>query len=144
MSTNLQLFARFVWLLRVEPYMLVFATFQYFRSTPLEVLIQDKLCRNKYNMSEEFCLNLPFMKDNEPDSDIRSSILSDAVLYNSYHQWITMTPGVTWALFLGPWIDKYARARKIIFIVSSFTQMMEYVLNTINSYYFSLGKCFHN
>ncbi|CAG2105176.1 unnamed protein product [Medioppia subpectinata] len=137
MKNKIKIFFRFLSLLRVEPFMIILAFSQYFRRTPLEVLIQDKLCRNRYNMSEEFCLQLPYMSDVETGHEIKTLILSDAVKYNMYHTWITMAPGIVWSIFLGPWIDKYINGRKAIFIIGSITQSLEAAMNALNSYFFT-------
>ena len=120
--------------------MIILAISSYLRKTPLEVLIQDKLCRNVYHMDEEFCMNLPYMSDTEPNHEIKTRILSDAVTYNMYHTWITMTPGIIWSIFLGPWIDKYIHGRKCIFIIGSLTQAIEAGMNAWNSFDFYSGK----
>ncbi|CAG2167426.1 unnamed protein product [Oppiella nova] len=137
MKDRFKTFMRFISLLRVEPFMIILAFSSYFRRTPLEVLIQDKLCRNRYNMSEEFCLELAYMSDVETGHEIKTQILSDAVKYNMYHTWITMAPGIMWSIFLGPWIDKYINGRKAIFIIGSITQALEAAMNAIMSYFFT-------
>ena len=142
MSQRFQKFLAFVSLLKVEPFMIILAMSSYLRRIPLEVLIQDKLCRNEYHMDQEFCLNLPYMREDEPNHEIKTAILSDAVTYNMYHTWITMTPGILWSIFLGPWIDKYVHGRKVIFLVGSITQAIEAAMNALNSYYFESRKCF--
>jgi hypothetical protein len=60
MFYNLQKFKRFLkflTLLRVEPFVIFLGFCLSLRRTPLDLLIQDKLCRLKYNLSENFCRN---------------------------------------------------------------------------------------
>ncbi|CAG2181053.1 unnamed protein product, partial [Oppiella nova] len=72
------------------------------RSTPLDLLLQDKLCVNNYSLSRYFC-------------------------YNLYIPVI-----ILWALFLGHWTDEYGNGRKAIFIVGSFIQCLEAIISLLN------------
>ena len=137
MSTKLRTLLRFISLLRLEPFMLMFTTFYFIKRNSLDVLIQDKLCRNKYNMTEEFCINLY-----SNDSDIcatKTLVLAEAVMYNAYNQWISFPLSIVWSLFLGTWCDRYPKGRKCILIIAAITQTMEAAINTMNSYFFTLS-----
>ncbi len=143
MFFNLQKFKRvlkFITLLRVEPYMVLIAFCTFMRKTPLDLLIQDKLCRQKYNMTVEFCTNLPDMKESENNYNIKTLVLGDAVQFNMYHTLMQFCPGIVWALFLGAWIDKYIRGRKTIFIIGAITASIEAAINTMNAYYFDSSE----
>jgi hypothetical protein len=120
--------------------MLIYAFFFSLRKAPLNQLIQDKLCRHKYNMSQDFCKNLPEMKKIHEFYEYKSQILSDAVQYNMYHTLITTCPAIFWSLFLGAWIDNYKHGRKAIFIIGSITASLESFLNAVNSYLFDLSE----
>jgi hypothetical protein len=110
------------------------------KQTPLNLLIQDKLCRQKYNMSVEFCTNLPQIKESDENYNIKSLVLGDAVQYNMYHTLMQFCPGIVWALFLGTWTDKYIRGRKTIFIIGAITASIEAAINTMNAYYFDSSE----
>ncbi len=143
MFFNWQKFKRilkFVTLLRVEPYMVLIAFCFQMRETPLNLLIQDKLCRQKYNMSVEFCTNLQEMKESEKNYKIKTLVLGDAVQYNMYHTLMQFCPGIVWSLFLGAWIDKYINGRKTIFLIGAITSSIEAAINTLNAYYFDSSE----
>jgi hypothetical protein len=110
------------------------------RRTPLDLLIQDKLCRQKYNMSVEFCTNLPQIKESENNYHIKTLVLGDAVQYNMYHTLMQFCPSIVWSLFLGVWTDKYIKGRKTILLVSAITASIEAAINTLNAYYFDSSE----
>jgi hypothetical protein len=129
-----------VTLLKVEPYLVLTAFCLQMRRTPLDLLIQDKLCRQKYNMSVEFCTNLPQIKESENNYNIKTLVLGDAVQYNMYHTLMQFCPSIVWSLFLGVWTDKYIKGRKIILLVSAITASIEAAINTLNAYYFDSSE----
>ncbi len=131
---------KFITLLRVEPYMVFIAFCLMLRKTPLDLLIQDKLCRQKYNMTVEFCTNLPDMKETEKNYEIKTLVLADAVQFNMYHTLMQFCPGIVWSLFLGAWIDKYINGRKTIFLIGAITSSIEAAINTLNAYYFDSSE----
>ncbi len=137
---KLKRFLTFIKLLRIEFFILIFAFCYSLKKTPLDQLIQDKLCRHKYNMSQDFCANLPEMKKDHKFYEYKSQILTDAVKYNMYHTLITVCPAIVWSLFLGAWIDNYKHGLKVIFIISSMTAGLESFMNAINSYLFDLSE----
>ena len=139
MLSKIKLFLRFVSLLRVEVFMYLTALSLYIRLTPLDLLIQDKICFNKYNLSKDTCKNLPSLTQNETGYEFKSKILSEAVEYNMYQNIIQYAPGIVWALFLGAWIDRYNNGRKAVFIIGATTQCLEAIINWFNAYYFDSG-----
>ncbi len=143
MFYNLQKFKRFfkfLSLLRVEPFVIFLGFCLSMRRTPLDLLIQDKLCRLKYNLSENFCTDLPNMKESDKDFKYKTLVLGDAVQYNMYHTIIIFCPGIVWALFLGAWIDKYIHGRKVIILLGALTQSIEAATHAFNAYYFDLSE----
>ena len=144
MLEKIKLFFRFISLLKVEVLMFVLTFSFYFKRTPLEVLIQDKLCRNDYNLSQEFCYRLPYLTKIDSDYEMKDKILSEAVKYKMYQSIINNLPTFLWPLFMGAWIDNYRAARKIILIIGAVTHCMEAVINFFNCYYFESGKKYHD
>jgi ABC-type sugar transport system permease subunit len=133
-------FLTFIKLLRIEFFILLFTFCFSMRKTPLDQLIQDKLCRHKYNLSQDFCTNLPEMKKDHKFYEFKSQILSDAVQYNMYHTLITTCPAIVWSLFYGAWIDNYKHGRKVIFLICSITAALESFMDAINAYFFYLSE----
>lgn len=140
MCTKVTQIFRFVCLLRVEVLMFVLTFSFYFKRTPLEVLIQDKLCRNHYNLSQEFCFRLPYMTENETDYHLKDQILAHAVKYKWYQSIINNIPTVVWPLFVGEWIDRHKKARKAILAIGAVTHGLEAVINFANCYFFESGR----
>ncbi|CAG2102357.1 unnamed protein product [Medioppia subpectinata] len=139
MAIRVARFLRFVSLLRLEPYIVLFTAFYFVKRNALDVLIQDKICVHKYNMPEDFCYHLASIKKNDTNAHIKTDILADAVMYNTYQQLLTQPLSIIWSLFLGTWVDKYPKGRKWIFIIAAVTQAMEAAINACNSYFFSLN-----
>ncbi len=130
----------FISLLKIELFLFVFVFCVSLKKVPLNQLIQDKLCRLKYNMSEQFCINLSQMKKTDKYYEFKSIILGDGVQYNMYHTLITVCPAIVWSLFLGSWIDNYKNGRKVIFLMGSLCFALESFMNAINSYFFHLSE----
>ncbi len=133
-------FLTFIKLLRIEFFMSIFAFCYSLRKTTLDQPIQDKSYLHKYNMSHDFCTNLPQMKKDHKFYEHKSQIVTHAVQYNMYHTLITTCPAIVWSLFLGAWIDNYKHGRKKIFLIASITAGLESFMNAINAYIFYLSE----
>ena len=94
MLFKIKLFLRFVSLLRVEVFMYFKALSLYIRLTPLDLLTQDKICANKYNLSRDTCKYLSSLTQNETGYEFKSKILSEAVEYNMYKNIIQYAPSI--------------------------------------------------
>jgi len=129
----------FIKLLKIEFFTFIFILCFSLKKTPLDQLIQDKLCRLKYKLSVEFCEHLPETKNSDEFYEYKSLILSDAVQYNMYQTLIITCPAILLSLFLGSWIDNYKYGRKIIFLITSMTAGLEAFINSINAYFFDLS-----
>ena len=133
-------FWKFLSMLKLEFYMGIIAIVFYMKTTPLDVLIQDKICKLKYNMSDDFCLQLSSIDEEDDNYHYKNQILSDVVNFKSYQNLIYYIPGTIWSLFLGSWCDRYTKAKKWILLIGAITTAIECLMNAINSYYFSLSK----
>ncbi len=122
--------------MRIEFFILIFAFCYSLRKRTLDQLIQDKSYLHKYNISHDFCTNLPEMKKDHKFYEYKSQIVTDAVQYNMYHTLITNCPAIVWSLFLGAWNDNYKDGRKNIFLFVSITAGLESFMNAINAYIF--------
>ena len=130
----------FVKLLKIEFYTFIFILCYSLKKTPLDQLIQDKLCRLEYNLSVQFCEFLPEMKNDDEFYEYKSLILGDAVQYNMYQTLIITCPAILLSLFLGSWIDCYKNGRKAIFLIASMTAGLEALINANNAYFFHLSE----
>ena len=130
---------RFVSMLKLEPFMVIMAFVLHMKITPLDLLLQDKLCKHKYNMSDNFCINLYDIDDTDTDHKYKTLVLSDVVTYKMWVKVIIYVPGNVISLFLGSWSDRYVPARKIIMLCASFAMFIENLVNALGSYYFWLG-----
>ena len=140
MSSKLKTVFVFISMLRVELFMLLMMFVYCLKRTPLDMLIQDKLCMHKYNQSQSFCERLSSIDENDDNFEYKTLILSDAVKYNMYSTLITFLPGIVWSLFLGSWTDRYLKGRKVILLVAAITQSIENLINAFGSYYFTSSE----
>ena len=131
---------KFVSMLKLEPFMVIMAFVLHMKITPLDLLLQDKLCKHKYNMSDHFCANLSDIDETDVNHIYKTLVLSDVVTYKMWVKMIIYVPGNVMSLFLGSWSDRYMPARKIIMLCASFAMFIENLVNALNSYYFWLGK----
>jgi len=92
----------FIKILRVEPFMFLLL-FQYsLKSLPTSQMLQDKICRQWYNQSKEYCHGLSKMHGgNGGDDDYKSKVLADAALFSNYYLIISIVPTILWSLFVG-------------------------------------------
>ena len=131
---------KFVSMLKVEPFVIMVMAIFYLKATPLELLQQDKLCKFKYNMTEDFCWNLATIEEDDENYHFKSMIINDVVTNKMYSYLISFIPGVIWSLFLGAWTDRYGKGRKVIMLVGALAQTIENLMNAFNSYYITTGR----
>ena len=130
----------FISLLKLELIVVLYNFSRNFKTSSLDMLIQDKLCRIRYNQSFEFCRDLSSIEQDDPNYRYKTLILADAVNYNTYHNLITMVPTIVLPLFYGPWTDRYIKAKKIIILISCVAICIETFMETLNSFYFDIGQ----
>ena len=72
----------FVKIMRVEPY-LILIMFQYaLKGTPVNQLVQDKICMNWYNTTAQYCRDLPTLKeDGDSPGHYKNRILADVAQF---------------------------------------------------------------
>jgi hypothetical protein len=92
----------FIKILRVEPFMFLLV-FQYsLKSLPTSQMLQDKICRQWYNQSKEYCHGLSKMHGGHGEADdYKSKVLADAAVFSNYESIISIGPSLFWALFVG-------------------------------------------
>jgi F0F1-type ATP synthase assembly protein I len=130
----------FLFLLRVEPYLFLFYFFFCVKKVPLDQLIQDKICFQKYNLSYDYCLKLPQMKSESDYLHKKSVILGDVTQFSVYSSLITTIPTVIAALFIGSWTDKYIKAKKYLLIAGAISGICEALILVWNSVCFDNRK----
>jgi len=130
----------FICLLRVEPFVLTFLFTFLIGSVPQGQMIQDKICIQKYNLSREFCHDLPEFKDvTNPDYHYKSLILKDATQFTLYTTIAATVPSIFWSLFFGSWSDKYVHAKKILLLLGGLSGVVQSALCIYQAVYFDIG-----
>lgn len=99
---------------RSEPYLFSAGIFISLKIVCLQLLIQDKLCLNRFNQTREFCSSL----STSPDSMIKNEIIGKGSYYMTVVIMIQTLPGVIWSLFIGIGCDKFIKGRQIFMILS--------------------------
>lgn len=116
---------------RAEPYFFLIMFGATIASVTVQQMLQDKICRNNYNQTEEFCRKLPQIKV----SRVKEKILADAVQFSLYSTMVETIPGVILAMAIGPVCDKLRFGRKLFMClaaVSGFLKGISLMLNGIN------------
>ncbi len=143
MAVKLMSVVNFLRLLTVEP-LAFFGIFLFmFKRLPLDQMIQDKICLYRYGLTPNYCQALPTMKDEEDVLHMKSTILADVTTFNLYSNILITLPSFFIATMIGPFIDRYQPAKKILLIIGSVVALAEGVILCVNSYFFSISmiKC---
>lgn len=126
--------------MRIEPFVFLFVLGTNLSEITRTQLIQDKFCLNNYNQSRQYCIELKDTKDNgDPDQTV-NDILADVATFSSYLTIISTLPGFFYVLMIGPWIDRYIHARKIILCVGMIGYAGWYSLQLLNAIYLNWGQ----
>ena len=129
----------FLRLLTVEPLAFFNIFIFMFKRLPLDQMIQDKICLSRYGLTPNYCQSLPTMKDEDDVLRMKSTILADVTTFNLYANILITIPSFFIATLIGPFIDRYRPAKKILLIVSSLVMLAESAILCINSYFFTIS-----
>ncbi len=133
-------FLRFCRLLSVEPLGFLAMFIFLFKKNPIDQLIQDKLCLQKYLLPANYCHALPTMKNEDDYLSMKSTVLGNVTQFNMYIYISVAVPIFVISLLIGPFIDKYKPAKKFLFLYSSAIFAIESSLFLINSIWFDMSK----
>src|SRR5690625_3195282 len=97
--------ARFLRLLKVEPFFFLVMFMNVVKRIPLDQMIEDKICRQKYELPEDYCRRLPVMQSKDDFLERKSTILAEVTHFNMYINIAITIPMLVMALFIGPFID---------------------------------------
>ncbi|XP_075585866.1 uncharacterized protein LOC124498504 [Dermatophagoides farinae] len=101
----------------------------------INYLVQDKICRIRYNQSKFFCQHIHEDIFDGDEKITKDQILSSAALYNNYNNIIQAIPMFIWSLFFGSFLDRHTGATRMIFawmnIIGVFTAAF-YLINIFN------------
>ncbi|KAI7697747.1 hypothetical protein SSS_08978 [Sarcoptes scabiei] len=125
--------------LKIEPFVLLYMIGFSLSSMAVSQLVQDKLCRVDYDQSSVFCISINSIDFDHGAETIKSDILKDSTYITLYRTLLQTLPCVIWALFLGPWTDKFPKGRKYIMIFGAFTAILESIILIINASFFKLS-----
>ncbi len=109
----------FIWLLRVEPYLFCIIFFNAIKSDPLDQLIEDKICFQKYKLSHNYCLLLPRIGSEDDYEgkkvlDFRRSDKIDFLFI--YYNNNTYTFGLIFEIILNKRVDPFKERENIILL----------------------------
>ena len=110
------------------------------RGIPFNQLLQDKICMQYCEDDRKYCRDLAENTVEDDPKGFKIKILKDVTDMGLYFVLILTLPSVFWSLFIGPWMDKYPHARKILIIVYSIGALLEVILCALNAYMFNWGK----
>ena len=118
--------------LRVEPVVLVYVAVILSRMTALQLLLQDKLCQQRYNMSDEYCLRL----SDAPSTPTKNAILADVSSYTSSREVFSLLPNIVIGLFAGAWCDRFKNGRRYCLFATLTGQILETLSLLLNAVYY--------
>ena len=131
----------FIRLLTVEPLAFLTIFIYLLKTLPQDQMVQDKICLQKYNLPDDYCHHLPTMKDDEDTLyHMKSTILSDVTQFKLYVSILITIPIMFISVIIGPFIDKYKPAKRILLIISSLVSILEISILVYNSYFFSTSN----
>lgn len=133
----------FIRLLSVEPLGFLTLFVFLFKKNAIDQMIQDKICLQRYRLPPDYCLKLPTMSQYEDAFQMKSTILGDVTSFNMYINIGLALPNLALSLLVGPFIDKYRPAKKVLLIYSAIVFAVESVSYLVNSFWFRLGKSVH-
>ena len=147
-------------LLRVEPYLLLVMFQVALKGTPSSQLLQAKICMNWYNTTASTAEICPHSrrKATVPGttrtgfwpmslSSVNQSFhlrkFTRTYFYSgTYSTYINTIPGLVWALFIGAWIDRYVKGRKILMLFSVGASIIENLITIYLSISFKTSECY--
>ena len=131
---------KFISLLKPEVFILLSSLAFSLRGIPFNQLLQDKICMQNYGNDRKYCIDLAEITVEDDPKGFKIKILKDVTELSFYFTLILTLPSVLWSLFIGPWMDKYPHARKILIIAYSIGSTLEVILCALNAYMFNWGK----
>ena len=109
------------------------------RGIPLNQLLQNRICMQHNRIDENYCSNLAKTDDKDDVNGLNIKI-SKYVADMTFLVIILTLSSVFDPHLIGPWMDKYPHARKILLIVNCFAATLELILSGLNAYMFDWGK----
>lgn len=135
-ETRRSIFLSSKWLviksLRIEPVVLLYVTVILSRMTAMQQLLQDKLCQQKYNMSDDYCLRL----SDSPSTPTKNLILADVASYMSGREIFTILPNILMGLFAGSWCDRFQNGRRYCLFATLIGQLLETSFVFLNAVFY--------
>ena len=129
----------FVRHLVIEPFVFLFMFAFALETLAITQLAQDKICRFRYNQSDDYCAYLGEQISTSSIFDFKNQILADVTTFTLYKTLVNAIPIILWSLFLGAWADRHERAPKFLMSIVSVASCIETVLLLVNSAYFEQG-----
>ncbi|KAI2797799.1 hypothetical protein BLOT_015219 [Blomia tropicalis] len=120
--------------LTMEPIVFIVILIYMLKRIPTDQLIQDKICIQRYNLSVSYCHNLPIIKDDP--IGMKSTILTDVTRMALYINFINTIPVVFISIIIGPFIDNYKPAKRLLLIFASIMTIAEMSILALNAYFF--------
>ena len=115
----------------IEPYIFLMGMSIAASFVPLEQMQQDKVCRNEFNQTIEYCLKL----SESPTSDMKLAILARSNNFNQFKAILDAIPSMLWCLVAGSFSDRYPKTRKPFMIATVLSALVRdglLILNLIN------------
>ncbi|XP_027201440.1 uncharacterized protein LOC113795458 isoform X1 [Dermatophagoides pteronyssinus] len=102
----------------------------------INFLVQDKICRTRFNQSEYFCQHIHEDIFDGSEQIIKDRILASTALYNNYSNLIQAIPMFIWSLFFGSFLDRQTGATRMIFAWINILGLITTVFYLVNIFNF--------
>lgn len=118
--------------LRIEPVILVSVAVVLSRMTAMQQLLQDKVCQQSYNMSNEYCFKL----SEAALTPTKNAILADVSSYMSNREIFSLLPNLVIGLFAGAWCDRFKNGRRYCLFATLIGQILETLSLLLNAVFY--------
>ncbi|KAJ6215641.1 hypothetical protein RDWZM_010141 [Blomia tropicalis] len=126
--------------LTMEPIIFITMLNHTMKQIPTFQMLQDKLCIQRYNLSNDYCHNLPTMEIDP--LQMKSIILVDVTQMKLYINIIYTILLIIVSIIIGPLIDQYPRAKRLLLIMVSIMTMGEMTILALNSFFYDISYYF--
>ena len=140
--TKLSNISHFLRLLSVEPLGFLTMFIFLFKKTAIDQMLQDKICLQRYRLPLRYCQQLPVIQDHQDPFQLKSKILADVTQFQMYLAIGSAFPVFGISLLIGPFIDKYGPAKRLLFIYASIIYLLDSISYLINSFWFDIDYRF--
>lgn len=124
----------------LELYIFLRAVGQSVGSISLSLLIQDKICLDRYNETRDFCAHINDPMKSAIDQNTKNHILAESTQFGNYKNFLECIPMVLWSLFIGSFLDNYSGGTRLVLLFGVFGDLFAMSTYVVNVYFYNTSK----